>query len=297
MAFEPLKRLADKAVPIYVVSGNHERSGIPYELLAKHPNISLFDRPRTYRLQVDGLTIALAGLPFVRNGVRGAFSSLLEETGWRSVRADARLLCLHQSIEGAVVGPADYVFRYDKDTIRASDIPHGFAAVLSGHIHRHQILRRDLKGKPLPAPVFYPGSVERTSFAEKNERKGYLTLVIETDRLRKAHLHGWKFHELPARPMVQVVLDAHRMGPNFESSLKKALERLPPDGVVSLKIRGRLTKTELDVLSAPSLRSIAPPTMNVSVVFKDQTQRRKGARRERAARNEIDGIDKRRRLM
>jgi DNA repair exonuclease SbcCD nuclease subunit len=265
MAFEPLKRLADEAVPIYVVPGNHERSGIPYELLAKHPNISLFNRPRTYRLQVDDFTIALAGLPSVRNGVRGAFPSLLEETGWRSVRADARLLCLHQSIEGAVVGPADYVFRYDKDTIRASDIPHGFAAVLSGHIHRHQILRRDLKGRPMPAPVFYPGSIERTSFAEKNEKKGYLTLVIETDSSRKAHLQGWKFHELPARPMVQVELDVRRMSPDFESSLRRVLGRLPPDGVVSLKIHGRLTKTELDVLSAPSLRSIAPPTMNVSV--------------------------------
>jgi DNA repair exonuclease SbcCD nuclease subunit len=265
MAFEPLKRLADEGMPIYVVPGNHERSGIPYELLAKHPNISLFDRPRTYRLKVGGLTIALAGLPSVRNGVRGAFPCLLEKTGWRSVRADAHLLFLHQSVEGAVVGPADYVFRYDKDTIRASDIPRGFVAVLSGHIHRHQVLRRDLRGRPLPAPVFYPGSIERTSFAEKNERKGYLILTIETGGSGGARLQGWKFHELPARPMVQVELDAHQMRPDIESSLRKALEKLPPDGVVSIKIHGRLTKKELDVLSAPSLRSIAPPTMNVSV--------------------------------
>jgi len=30
-------------------------------------------------------------------------------------------------------------------------------------------------------PVFYPGSIERTSFAEKNESKGYLILEFETE--------------------------------------------------------------------------------------------------------------------
>jgi DNA repair exonuclease SbcCD nuclease subunit len=164
-----------------------------------------------------------------------------------------------------VVGPADYVFRYDKDTIRAADIPREFTAVLSGHIHRHQVLRRDLKGKPLAAPVFYPGSIERTSFAEKNEKKGFLTLAIETDEGQKAHLKSWEFHELPARPMVQIDLDARRMGPDFESSLKEVLKKLPADGVVSLRINGSLTKEELDVLSAPALRAVAPATMNVSV--------------------------------
>jgi hypothetical protein len=29
-----------------------------------------------------------------------------------------------------------------------------------------------LKASVLPAPVFYPGSIDRTSFAERNEKKG-----------------------------------------------------------------------------------------------------------------------------
>jgi DNA repair exonuclease SbcCD nuclease subunit len=145
--------------------------------------------------------------------------------------------------------------------------------VLSGHIHRHQVLRRDLKGRPLPAPVFYPGAIERTSFAEKNERKGYLTFTLETEGSRKGQLKGWKFHQLPTRPMVQVELDARRMSPDFESSLRRTLGRLPDDAVVSLRITGRLRKSQLAALSAPSLRSLAPPTMNVSVSLKDRKAR------------------------
>ena len=39
MAFEPLKAVADTGVPVYVVPGNHERSSIPYHILAAHPDI------------------------------------------------------------------------------------------------------------------------------------------------------------------------------------------------------------------------------------------------------------------
>ncbi|MBL7177366.1 MAG: hypothetical protein ISS66_16205 [Desulfobacteraceae bacterium] len=64
--------------------------------------------------------------------------------------------------------------------IKATDIPAGFTAILAGHIHRFQVLTKDLGGRPIAAPVFYPGSIERTSFAERDEKKGYLTLEIET---------------------------------------------------------------------------------------------------------------------
>jgi hypothetical protein len=47
------------------------------------------------------------------------------------------------------------VFRHATDVVKASDIPADFSAVLSGHIHRFQVLAKDLKGKALHAPVFY----------------------------------------------------------------------------------------------------------------------------------------------
>ena len=62
MAFQPLKQLADQGMPIYVVPGNHERSGIPYGLLAHHPKIHLFDQPKTYRLDVNGFRLGMLGV-------------------------------------------------------------------------------------------------------------------------------------------------------------------------------------------------------------------------------------------
>ena len=85
-AFRPLKEIAENGVPVYVVPGNHERSRIPYALLAQHENLFLFDRPRTYLHRIRDFTLALAGFPYERH-IRKSFPSVLEHTGWRRAAA------------------------------------------------------------------------------------------------------------------------------------------------------------------------------------------------------------------
>jgi DNA repair exonuclease SbcCD nuclease subunit len=270
MAFEPLKQVADQGTPVYLVPGNHERSAIPHRHLAEHPGIHIFDRPRTYIVRKDNFTLALTGFPFVRHGIRKGFLDLLAQTGRCHVKADAEVLCIHQSIDGASVGPAGYMFRNAPDVIKASDIPAGFAAVLSGHIHRFQVLSKDLKGKALHVPIFYPGAIERTSFTEKNEKKGYLILEFEKDGLKGGRLSQWRFHELPARPMIQLNLHPGNMNAaKLKSYLESTIGELPEDGIVKLKIHGRISQEAMAVLRAASLRSLAPSSMNIDAAFKD----------------------------
>jgi DNA repair exonuclease SbcCD nuclease subunit len=265
-AFAPLKRVAERGVPVCVVPGNHERSRIPHPELAQHPGILVFDRPRTFRVTVAGLTLALAGFPFVRHGLRADFRGLLESTGWRDVSADARLLCVHQCIEGATVGPRGFTFRAGDDVVRAGDLPAAFAGILAGHVHRFQTLTRDLRGRPLPAPVLYAGSTERTSFAERDERKGFLRIDLEADGSGRGRIRGWEFHALPTRPMVQLDLSAAGLsGRGLVPALSSVLGRQHPDAVVRLKIHGRPPDGSGAVLRAASLRGLAPPTMNISV--------------------------------
>ena len=197
-AFAPLKKIADSGVPVVVVPGNHERSAIPYPLLAAHPGVHIFDRPRTFTLNVRGATIAIAGFPNERDAIEERFAGLVEKTGWKSTPADLRLLCVHQTVEGATVGPVDYTFRRAADVIPGRTIPSGFAAVLAGHIHRHQVLRVDLQRRTIAAPVFYPGSTERTSSAERFEEKGFLIMEFSPDATTGGRVHAWFFHHLPA---------------------------------------------------------------------------------------------------
>ena len=272
MAFEPLKKVADLGVPIYLVPGNHERSAIPHKHLADHPLIHIFNRPQIFRFKKNKSTMALIGFPFVRYGIRENFLQLLDQSGWPQTDADVHVLCIHQAIDGATVGPVGYIFRYTPDVIRITDIPQEITAILSGHIHRFQVLTKTLSGNALQTPIFYPGSIERTSFAEKNESKGYLILTLETDDRKGGRLKKWRFYELPARPMARIELHPSAMNAvQLRTWIRDKIKELPPDSIVNLRVHGNMPSSYAEVLRAASLRSLAQPTMNINASFKDSS--------------------------
>jgi DNA repair protein SbcD/Mre11 len=263
-AFAPLARVAGQGVPVFVVAGNHERSRLPQSGREAHALVHVFDRPRTFVVGVRGVRVALAGFPCARRDIRTRFADTIAGTGWREAGADVTLLCMHQCVEGAKVGPADFTFTSAADVVRGRDIPEGLAAVLSGHIHRHQVLTSDLRGRPLAAPVLYPGSIERTSIAEAQETKGYLILDVpagaQDDGLR------WDFRPLPARPMRVQELHADGMtAARLDTLIRTAVAAAPGDAVLRLRVRGVPAAEAGRILSAAYLRSLAPATMNLEI--------------------------------
>jgi exonuclease SbcD len=279
-AFEPLRRVADRGTPVYVVPGNHERGRIPHLRFAQHPHIHVFDRPRTFVADVRGTRVAIAGIPSERDDVRTRFGDLFAATTHAEVDADVRLLCLHQCVEGATVGPANYMFTTAADVIRAADLPQGFAAVLSGHIHRHQVLTTDRRGGPLPASVLYPGSIERTSIAEADEDKGYM--IVELTFGDDGVSTTWSFTKLPARPLVRHELQLDGLNAaQVGSTIRSYVEDAPADAVISVRVSGAIPEAISRVLSASSLRALTPPGMNLdlSVVDRDWRLARQRTRR------------------
>jgi len=51
--------------------------------------------------------------------------------------------------------------------------------------------------------------------------------------------------------------------------IRNALEKLPEDSIVKIKIHGDVHKDSLSAVTAASLRSLSPPTMNVIAVLVD----------------------------
>jgi DNA repair exonuclease SbcCD nuclease subunit len=124
------------------------------------------------------------------------------------------------------------------------------------------VLTADLAGRPLAAPVLYPGSVERTSAAERHEAKGYVTLEVVPGE-DGGELASWAFHELPARAMVDVNLDAAGLGrEQLEARLRELLAAIEADAVVRVRVAGR---PEPGALTAAAVRALAPPTMTVTL--------------------------------
>ncbi len=247
-ALEPLRRAADRGVSVLIVPGNHERSRIPYPLLTRHPRLHVFDRPRTFTIERRGLTVAFSGFPYARQ-VRARFVELLAaaEADGAPSRADHAVLCLHHAVEGSTCGPGDFTFTTGDDVIRRDELPPRFAAVLSGHIHRHQILRR-----PEGPPVVYAGSTERTSFAEAPETKG--AVHLELDARGVARLD---FVPLPTRPMITCALAlAGLSADDARRRVTSALHATPSDAIVQLRVTGG-PGPATDWLTADRLRDLA----------------------------------------
>jgi DNA repair protein SbcD/Mre11 len=263
-AYEPLRRIADLGVPVFIVPGNHERSRLPHARFASHPRVHVFDTPRSFEVRARGLTISLSGFPYERRDVRTGFTQLLDTAGYSDSRARVRLVCVHHCVEGATVGPGDFTFTTAGDVIRARDFPRHCTAVFSGHIHRHQVLTTDLARRRLGCPVLYPGSIERTSFAEMDEPKGFMVV-----RIRESEGDvdvSWDFRRLPARPMVREDLDVSGMtAPALASAIHAIIAAAPPDGVVSVRIAGDVRSEHWRVMSSARIRAIAPETMNVEI--------------------------------
>lgn len=257
-AFTGLAKLADAGLPVVIVPGNHDRSRLPASLWLGHPNIHVFERPRTVTLEARGARLAFAGFPFAWGNLRTAFPRLAEESAQGSAAAHATFLCMHHTVEGARVGPNGYTFRGGKDVIRRADLPGHFAAVLSGHIHRHQLLHGD------HPTVYYPGSTERTSFAERDERKGFLELEVEVRADGPPSL-AHTFVELPARPMVDLALPAAAGESELRPFLARAAAALPCDAVVRLVSPEDDTGRLLELVTAELLRAVFPPGMNVQL--------------------------------
>jgi DNA repair exonuclease SbcCD nuclease subunit len=260
-----LVQVAESGVPVFLVPGNHERSHIPLQLWRQHPKLHIFDQPGTIALKKENTILAVSGFPYTRR-IGMNFLSQLKATRFEQQPAQIRLLCMHQAVEGAKVGPQDYTFRPGPDVIRGAELPGGFCAILSGHIHQAQHLQVDQQGRKLASPVLYPGSVERTAFAEQNEEKGFITALLEAGESGGGRLRNVVFRRLPARLMLTVdFMPGRQTDGEIEANLRETLAALDPNAVVRIRLHGELSPQTWRIFSAQHLRAIAPASMNIEI--------------------------------
>lgn len=189
--YQRLARFVSSGIPLGVIAGNHERSALPASLLLRQPGLHEFAEASTVAFELAGGRLAVTGVPFV--GDARAFARQVERAG--TLPADAHLLLAHEAFLGAAV--EGFVFGDRADTVRPAELPDRFDAILTGHIHRHQVLwHRRPSGARLP--IAFAGSVERTSYAERDEVKGFVELTLTPGAASRGRL---RFHPLPTTPL------------------------------------------------------------------------------------------------
>ncbi|MCZ6666847.1 MAG: DNA repair exonuclease [Gammaproteobacteria bacterium] len=262
-AYLALLDVASLGIPVCVVPGNHERSVLPPSLFLSHENVHVVQEPQTLVFDLPGCRLALAAFPFA-SGIQSSFSSKVEATGVRQIEADVRMLAFHQSVAGASVGPSGYTFVDAEEVVRLRDIPRDFEAVICGHIHRHQILTQP-DGRAAGAVIF-PGSTERTSFAEEREEKGFLELVFaRCGNEGRWSLRENRFRVLDTRPMHTLDIDGGWSSALLAAYVVSGCAELDRDAIVRLRWSSPPSPDQTQWLTGERVRALVPATMNVQL--------------------------------
>ncbi len=257
LSYQILLEFAGKGIPFVIVPGNHERSKLPMSIFLGHPNIFVFENPNTFNFEIKSAKISIAGFPCERNNIREKFLPTINKMICQ-MEADIKLLLLHQTFEGSSV--KNYTFRQGPDVVSFSDIPAFFDAVLSGHIHRRQILVKEFPEKRIP--IIYPGSIERTSFQEMDEVKGFYEIIYSEGQDSKWKMKELNFINLPARPMKDLIIDETTTAENLKAYVDSKISEMPADSIVRILFSKTADKGLKNLFTSSLLKNIIPPTMN-----------------------------------
>ena len=227
-AFNLITRLSDDGINFIAIPGNHDRSCLPDTLLSYFKSNIYFLNIYS-NVEVNDITVI--GFPYSHDPV--SVMSKISRFAKYNPSKKFIILC-HQLFDGASFGPHNYVFTKRFDTLLTYHLPGNIKFVISGHIHRAQALQNN--------KVFYPGSIERTSFMEIVEPKGYLIFELEED------FYSTNFYEIPSIPMEVKEVEVHKA-----ALLSSELENceINPDVRFLLRLIGRkLTENEIKYLWA-----------------------------------------------
>jgi exonuclease SbcD len=250
----PLMDLTRSGLFVVIIPGNHEKSEFPFELFHGAPNVYVFDRPNSICLPIEGYTVGLAGFPFIREDSKRTFLKALEETAYAECRSDFNILVTHQAFDQATVGPAAFTFKPGRpDTVSRHTIPLDFDYVAAGHIHRYQMLSHPLKPE---LKFVYPGSIQRMSFAEMYEEKGFVIGEVLNGRIET-----W-FRPLPAYPMELVQIEAAGLtSQQCEEVIKSQFWRVAEDMVIRFTLSGGTKVRDYPEIDFQRLREEMPPAL------------------------------------
>lgn len=232
----------------------------PVVLLVGNHDIARSDRPSSVEiynsLQVEGMIVAnkyeiidietksgkiqVGTLPYPTKYMLDSDERMAGKNDWSAIIRDKikniviemekslesgipHILIGHFTVEHSIYGSEQGMY-FDKDAeVRLVDIAHPvWDYVGLGHIHRHQCLNK------IP-PVVYAGSIDRVSFNEETEDKGFVLVTIDEKSTQ------WEFILLDARPYKTIEMSLLGKSMPMERIMKRLETVNVKDAVVRLR--------------------------------------------------------------
>ena len=180
--------------PVLIIPGNHDKSRINKGLLFLYPNLHIFNSSTTHEISIKDILISITAIPFIKDNTIETVQKII---AFNRKETNFNLLILHELIESSLVGFMNFEFKkHMKGVIPIEVIDKKFDYIAVGHVHKYQ------KIKNAQTPIYYSGSVERTSVVERDEEKGYIVINVEISNDYTNKTITQHFIPLPARPII-----------------------------------------------------------------------------------------------
>jgi len=185
---EQIGRLTEAGIKIVIIAGNHDRPRIkegqnPIRGLveAKHPNLYYIQSTINEPIIIKGrkASIGIVPIPYIDPRVvkyinedyekilKEKINKILENPNMDNV--DYKILMAHLIVSGANYKQIFYWLK-DEPHIRINNLmEEEFDYIALGHIHTPQYISKK---------VYYSGSIEKVSFLEEDENKGFILVKL-----------------------------------------------------------------------------------------------------------------------
>ena len=142
-----------------------------------------------------------------------------------------KILVGHFMLQDTILGDA-VKDNHPGEVVLPLDMFNDFDAVVMGHVHPHQVIRRD----PL---IAYVGSMERKDFGEANHGKFFLTVEKTGPKT------VYRFEALPVRSLYDITLD--QSSTENEGEIMDAIKRQLTEYAMKNRLFGNIVRLNISV--------------------------------------------------
>lgn len=254
-----LSTLSRNNIPTFILVGNHDLPNTTTRANAVEifptldvPNVYVGDKLEIQLIKTPSGLLQILSVPWPRRGgilsreeskgmsideVRQEIESritvaIAQQTATLDPSIPA-ILTAHATVNGATVGTERSMMLGQDHILLVSALQKPqIDYVALGHIHKHQILRKD-------APmVVYSGSLERVDFSEELDAKGFCVINIDPDLPQGSRVTDFNFHSVSARPFVSINLEVNDADLAPNQTICDSISKINiQDSVVRVKIR------------------------------------------------------------
>lgn len=310
---ECLKPIADAGIPIVMITGNHDHpvsfgkaSAIDIFQFVTG-KVQVFRRPGKAVIDTKAGPLQLIAMPWpirsmllskdehrkktpaeLRDFIEGLYVSFIENAARELDPALPTVLAGHFSVQGSDLSGSERtsLIAHEPKFMPGHLTPAPVDYVALGHIHRFQNRAPGADPEALEVvhaespPVVYCSSIERISFKEWNERKGFVLVDIETVGGEKKT--SYRFIDTPARRFIAIYADARAHAAPTELILSKIAEENVDDAIV--RVRYHIDENQVGLVDTHRIRDALKAAFCIAAIERTvdpvERQRRTSVRRD-----------------